>query len=306
MVEGIKSRKKILERFPKKQYFGSDSLRNEDKNTIRDNKSGQGISYAEVVKGVVKDNSTNGTVDKDRVEVMKWDEDFPDGSWLQCCACPGSIKVVTRRRAFSVSVWEDLAPINPVWISWRLGIEDRFVFDSSFPRTDLNNDRQWGDEGYRSALVNVFVLKKGGDITFKSPTNPNSDNLAKVDQTKRAYVSGVDLGHNGKECDVLLKRPIVANKDPKSVKFKDDSVSHISETQFQQLDIEDEDLLRGAGRERSKILSKKKAKQCRFGKSQQLKSSKVSNPRLQKLEKNGSGRLGVTSLKRRWNLEEEV
>ncbi|KAK1559517.1 hypothetical protein Q3G72_015310 [Acer saccharum] len=226
------NRKKILERFPKKQYFGSDSLRNEDKNTIRDNKSGQGISYAKVVKGVVKDNSTNGIVNKDRVEVMKWDEDFPDGSWLQCCVvgvlktfadvypCPGSIKVVTRRRAFSVSVWEDLAPINPVWISWRLGIEDRFVFDFSFPRTDLNDDRQWGDEGYRSALVNVSVLKKGREITFKSPTNPNSDNLAKVDQTKRASVSGVDLGHNGKECDVLLKRPIVANKDPKSVKFK--------------------------------------------------------------------------------------
>ncbi|KAK1558634.1 hypothetical protein Q3G72_004836 [Acer saccharum] len=135
--------------------------------------------------------------------------------------CPGVVKVMTGRSSFSVSVWEDSTPINPAWISWRLGIGDRFVTNLSNLGSDNIDDKKCEEEGHWSVSTNVSVFKKGGLLALKSSTNTRNDELEngmeKVNSsnTTRAKGSGVD--NFGKENVGFQIRPNGVNEGPKIV-----------------------------------------------------------------------------------------
>ncbi|KAK0602975.1 hypothetical protein LWI29_000066 [Acer saccharum] len=129
--------------------------------------------------------------------------------------CPGSIKVVSGSRSFPVSVREDSTPINPAWISWRLGIDDIFVSDSSFP--DHNEDRHGMNEGDRMVGGNVSVLKKGGEVALKTLINNSDAELDNLIQTNMDLARENDMGHYNHDVEDSLDRPITANEYPKSI-----------------------------------------------------------------------------------------
>ncbi|KAK0583563.1 hypothetical protein LWI29_038223 [Acer saccharum] len=129
--------------------------------------------------------------------------------------CPGSIKVVSGSRSFPVSVREDSTPINPAGISWRLGIDDRFVSDSSF--LDHNEDRHGMNEGDRMVGGNVSVLKKGGEVALKTLINNSDAELDNLIQTNMDLACEKDMGHYNHDVEDSLDRPITANEYPKSI-----------------------------------------------------------------------------------------
>jgi hypothetical protein len=341
------NRKRFPDRYSKKQIFVSDIGKKAEKNTFGNDKSGMGISYAEAVKGMVGNSGTNERMVKGGEEVVKWEEESSEDSWLKYCAvgvlktfadvyplikglldlqiksssfymgdknilwifnsiterddfirrrclwegffssmgnwnpavtpqsrlvwvefrgvplncwcdeffhrlgwavgepllieeetqnkevltigrvlvlipfrskCPETIKVMTGRNSFPISVWEDPAPVKPAWISWRLGIDDRFVSDSSYPVTECNDI--WQGEDYRSARGNVSDFKIGGVVPLKSNLNSSLDVQMKVDQPNKDSGNDFGKGHFGKAHLDRPVRPYVRNGDPKSVNSK--------------------------------------------------------------------------------------
>ncbi|KAK4856707.1 hypothetical protein QYF36_020332 [Acer negundo] len=79
-------------------------------------------------------------------------------------------------------------------MSWMLGIDDRFVGDSSF--SDHIEDGNGIVEGDRLDAGNVSVLKNGGKVALKSLTSNFDAELDNLIQSNMDLAGELDLGHS--------------------------------------------------------------------------------------------------------------
>ncbi|KAK1583774.1 hypothetical protein Q3G72_026798 [Acer saccharum] len=138
------NRKKPSREWSKKPKVDSVLIRHDVKKSNGEQAPFQRNSYAEVVKGVENDGSAYGASVKDRVEVLKWDEDSYSGSWLKYCAVGvlksftdihPVIKGLVDNRIHSTSFY--LGDKNILWIfnstkDWDSFIKNRFLWEDHF------------------------------------------------------------------------------------------------------------------------------------------------------------------------------
>ncbi|KAK4856040.1 hypothetical protein QYF36_013530 [Acer negundo] len=221
------------------------------RNASRVSNSSSGSSYAEAVKNfdiAIKESS----------EVVTWDEEAYDNSWLKFCAvgwaigepfliedetlhreklfrgkilvlipfghrCPSVIKVATGKSNFTVSVWEDPVPATIEWISKRLGIGLDVYADSKGVGSGDLGDMQ----GFPRQDNSTVPGPKGGGAaalnhsSFQIPLEKESD--ARISSIG-CHLDPLPLG--------LLVKPNSIKGVPKKVQFKGKGVLLKKATRF--------------------------------------------------------------------------